>query len=246
MKTRYLIWVVCFIMLCVVPASEVFSQYDPGIRDTVRFGDWSVYVTGPPYQGKAILPVVVVNDEPVGEIDIPLTWTGPLSCDSGKFVGERPQYFNISGFTHNNDERWMVAWARAGGDGPLIPPGEGDFLLIYFSVLDTGLVSVDTISMFGFLHLCFSDTFALTIIPQFTPTGFHLLPSLPGDVNGDRAVDLGDVVFLISYLFRNGTPPAFLEQGDINTDCVVNLGDVVFMITYLYKAGAPPQFGCGG
>ena len=246
MKTRYLIWGISCILLCVFPASESFSQYDPGEPDTVRFGEWIIDVTGPPYQGTAFVPVIVFNDECVGGIDIPLGWTGPISCDSGKFVGERPQYFMNSYFTFNNDERWVVASARGGEpvEPFCIPPGEGDFLYLYFSVLDTGFVTIDSISMFGFLHLCFYDTLGFPFWPHFTPTTLHILPPLAGDVNGDGLVDLGDVVFLINYLYKQGPPPQPIEVGDVNGDCVVDLGDVVYLINYLFKNGPAPQNGC--
>ena len=65
-----------------------------------------------------------------------------------------------------------------------------------------------------------------------------------GDVNGNGSVDLGDIVFLISYLYKSGLPPDPLATGDINGDCVVDLGDVVYLISYLYKSGPSPVGGC--
>ncbi|MCK4223897.1 MAG: hypothetical protein KAX39_01870 [candidate division Zixibacteria bacterium] len=67
---------------------------------------------------------------------------------------------------------------------------------------------------------------------------------MPGDPNGDQTVDLGDVVYLINYLFKGESPPEPLAAGDANGDCVVDLGDVVYLINYLFKGGAPPVEGC--
>ena len=62
-----------------------------------------------------------------------------------------------------------------------------------------------------------------------------------GDVNGDGVVELGDVVYLINFLYRSGPAPEPLEAGDVNTcDAVVELGDVVYLINYLFKNGPPP------
>ncbi len=61
-----------------------------------------------------------------------------------------------------------------------------------------------------------------------------------GDVNGDGVVDLGDVLYLISYLYKGGPAPDPLETGDVNCDGVVDLGDVLYLISYLYKGGPPP------
>jgi len=62
-----------------------------------------------------------------------------------------------------------------------------------------------------------------------------------GDVNCSGLVELGDVVFLITYLYKGGPPPSLWETGDVNCDGVIDLGDVVYLITYLYKSGPPPR-----
>jgi len=62
-----------------------------------------------------------------------------------------------------------------------------------------------------------------------------------GDVNVDDVVDLGDVLYLISYLYKGGPAPDPLEVGDCDCDGVVDLGDVLFLINYLYKGGPAPD-----
>ncbi len=64
---------------------------------------------------------------------------------------------------------------------------------------------------------------------------------LPGDVNRDGVVDLGDVLHLISYLYKAGPPPDPLWSGEVNCDGVIDLGDVLHLIGYLYKGGLPPN-----
>lgn len=61
-----------------------------------------------------------------------------------------------------------------------------------------------------------------------------------GDANGDQTVDVGDVVFLVNYLYRNDTAPDPIEAGDANCDGIVNVGDVVYLVSYLYRNGPPP------
>jgi len=65
-------------------------------------------------------------------------------------------------------------------------------------------------------------------------------PFIRGDVNGSGVIELGDVVYLISYLYKNGPAPNPLLAGDANCSGEVELGDVVYLITYLYKGGPPP------
>jgi hypothetical protein len=62
-----------------------------------------------------------------------------------------------------------------------------------------------------------------------------------GDVNGDTVIDVGDVVYIINYLFKGGLPPNPVEAGDVNCDGVVDVGDVVYLINYLFKGGPAPS-----
>ena len=64
---------------------------------------------------------------------------------------------------------------------------------------------------------------------------------LRGDANGDGVIDVGDVVYLINYLFKSGSAPNPWATGDANCDQVVNVGDVVYLINYLFKGGSPPS-----
>ena len=64
---------------------------------------------------------------------------------------------------------------------------------------------------------------------------------LCGDVNADAVVDVGDVVYLINYLFKNGPAPNPIQSGDVNSDAVVDVGDVVYLINYLFKGGPSPS-----
>ncbi len=66
----------------------------------------------------------------------------------------------------------------------------------------------------------------------------------PGDVNNDGQVDIGDVVYMVNYLFKHSIAPEPIELGDVNGDCEVNIGDVVYLINYLFKDGALPKSGC--
>ena len=61
-----------------------------------------------------------------------------------------------------------------------------------------------------------------------------------GDVNADEIINVGDIVYLVSYLYKGGPEPCPVESGDVNLDRIVNVGDVVYLVTYLYKGGPPP------
>jgi hypothetical protein len=50
----------------------------------------------------------------------------------------------------------------------------------------------------------------------------------------------GDVVYLINYLFRNGSPPQPVETADVNMDGEVDMSDAVYLLNYLFRSGNPP------
>jgi hypothetical protein len=63
---------------------------------------------------------------------------------------------------------------------------------------------------------------------------------LCGDSNGDNVINLGDAVFIISYVFKSGPAPEPLPAGDANCDGEVNVADGVYVINYVFKSGPPP------
>jgi len=73
---------------------------------------------------------------------------------------------------------------------------------------------------------------------QETVTGEYLR----GDANQDGIINVGDIVYLVSYLYKNGPTPSPVWVGDCNCDEIVNVGDIVYLVSYLYKGGPAP--GC--
>jgi hypothetical protein len=64
----------------------------------------------------------------------------------------------------------------------------------------------------------------------------------PGDANNDGAVNVGDAVYMINYVFKSGPAPTpyAVCSGDANCDCQANVGDAVYIINYVFKSGPPP------
>jgi len=80
-------------------------------------------------------------------------------------------------------------------------------------------------------------------IDDFAVSIYECTDVVCGNVNNDGVVDIGDVVYLINYLYRSGPEPEcapITACGDVNLDGAVDIGDVVYLINYLYKSGPPP------
>ncbi len=62
-----------------------------------------------------------------------------------------------------------------------------------------------------------------------------------GDLFVDMGVNLGDVLILLNYLFKNQAPPPCpMGRADTNSDGIVNVGDALRLLNYLFKGGPPP------
>ena len=73
---------------------------------------------------------------------------------------------------------------------------------------------------------------------------FSIAGYVAGDPTGDGKVDLGDAVYILNYLFKNGDLPDPPAAGDPTGDCAIDLGDVIYLINYLFKGGDSPLSGC--
>ncbi len=67
---------------------------------------------------------------------------------------------------------------------------------------------------------------------------------LCGDLNNDDTVNIGDLTYIIAYLYGSGPSPYPLCLGDLNNDDTVNIGDLTYIIAYLYGGGSAPNPDC--
>ena len=66
---------------------------------------------------------------------------------------------------------------------------------------------------------------------------FYALPFLRGDANSDEAVDLADALWILSYLFGEGDPPAIPDAADTNHSGVIDLSDPIYLLRFLFLEG---------
>jgi hypothetical protein len=106
------------------------------------------------------------------------------------------------------------------------PPAMKQSSMVYFDAGEHGIAFINTINGGTALYDCMNCNFVC------------------GDANGDGEVNIGDAVFLISYVFKGGPAPVPLCAGDANGDGDVNIGDAVYLIAYVFKGGPAPVAGC--
>jgi len=130
-------------------------------------------------------------------------------------VGGRPRSVVACDVDDDDDNDLAVANQGSNSVSILLNDGDGDFDLVT------------------------SNYYTDDITILFNLTNTH---HMSGDANGDGLIDVGRVVYLTGFLYKDGSAPDPLWTGDCNCDDTVNLGDVVYLINYLFRAGPPP--GC--
>lgn len=109
-----------------------------------------------------------------------------------------------------------------------------------FEVEDTMTVCIDSCFWPPSSYLDFGNSDATGYVPRHNlPYCFSAVYN--GDCNHDGATDIGDVAFVINYLFKSGPAPDPYEIGELNCDGIVDLGDVITLLHYLYLGSPLPE-----
>jgi hypothetical protein len=129
------------------------------------------------------------------------------------------------------------------------PPGEMDHVLsIHFSLTglytdgEYGTLCIDTTSwQCACPDNAFQDIYGSLFIPDLNCAHCWPVKFLCGNPNGDNDVNVGDAVFMINYVFREGPPPDPWQLGDANCDGTLDVGDVVFLVAAAFRFGPQPE-----
>ena len=78
---------------------------------------------------------------------------------------------------------------------------------------------------------------------QYTLT-INQLTYVPGDLDQSQQVAAPDVVWMVNWVYKSGTPPPIINSGDVNADCLINPVDVVYLVNYVYKQQGTLIPGC--
>jgi uncharacterized protein (TIGR02145 family) len=73
-----------------------------------------------------------------------------------------------------------------------------------------------------------------------------------GDPSNSGTVNILDIIYLINYVYKGGSPPECdpvfggIWCGDVNNNNIITILDITYLINYTYKGGPRPVCGCGG
>ncbi|MFH1334916.1 MAG: peptidoglycan DD-metalloendopeptidase family protein [Candidatus Zixiibacteriota bacterium] len=146
-------------------------------------------------------------------------------------------YFQLTGKVNLSDHPPDASWS-------IIQIME---LARYDTTSQTGSFLFDNVGGGYYLfHITHTGYSSLDTVAQVTGSSnlqFNLTVEsyVRGDVNHDSTIDVGDVIYLINYLFKGGFPPLPFFSGDASNDSLVNIADVVSLINYLFRGGPSPM-----
>ncbi|MFQ5641918.1 MAG: hypothetical protein ACE5IR_28410, partial [bacterium] len=111
-------------------------------------------------------------------------------------------------------------------------------------------VSVDVLTFETdyFWRITAVDGFGLTnesFIRKFTPTQGTCC-FLAGDADDSGTRNIGDVTFLIAFIFTGGGAPPCIDSGDADGSNTINIADVTYMIAFIFSGGPDPICGTTG
>jgi len=119
-------------------------------------------------------------------------------------------------------------------------PAPGEEVMIVPDLDSNGTsVAIDTFELYSEYSWRVNCSNRIGLSTWSTGTYF-LTYYLRGDANSLDAINIGDAVYLINYIFKGGPAPAFVELGDPNCDLRINIGDAVYLINYIFKSGPEP------
>jgi len=96
----------------------------------------------------------------------------------------------------------------------------------------------------GFLHSLFVIIIAVLSAIIIRADSCRAQPYLCGDPNGDGAVNIGDAVNVIDYIFRGGILPDQPDAADVNCNGGIDIGDAVYLIGHIFKDKPAPCSEC--
>ncbi|MFH1373712.1 MAG: dockerin type I repeat-containing protein [bacterium] len=116
----------------------------------------------------------------------------------------------------------IPAWSGFIGDILEITFSAGEFTEGYIPQYDTSLHNY-------LVSGGFNDLSPFAVIGDVTVAGL-----LRGDVDFSGDINVGDITYLVAYMFQDGDPPPVMETADVDGSGEINVGDITALVTYLF------------
>jgi PKD repeat protein len=188
---------------------------------------------------------------PIRQFEIPVEITGdlPLTYQSFSTVGCRTENFSSQSVIHLDpfNNRFTIRLANGLGEEYNVPAGSGPILKLYYYNSETAPSGHSSQIIFdGYSsHMPVFSGPVVTYNPTTTVPAVVLsgcCENYRGNVNGDvlDEIDIADLTFLVSYMFKSGPIPPCEAEGNINGIGDIDIADVTYLVSFMFKSGPPP------
>ncbi|MFH1372556.1 MAG: C10 family peptidase [bacterium] len=184
------------------------------------------------------------NTLPLTKLIIPIELSGDLATthNYGGFstTGCRTASFETQSYSHFDpgSRHYTIKLETSSTE---LSPGAGDILKLYFVVpASASAGKQDTVRIDGYSTYLPKFT---GVIAEYAPVTvsslitFACCSGLRGNVDGsvNDPMDVGDLTYLVAYIFQGGPAPPCLEEADVNGDGNIDVGDITCSVGYLFQ-----------
>ncbi|MFH1372557.1 MAG: C10 family peptidase [bacterium] len=215
------------------------QQYVIALADSVITGD-----VGANPGDTVEMTVYACNAVPLTKLLIPFQIEGTIGSSHGygafSTIGCRTTDFETQTYIHFDPGNGSYTIKLETSSSEL-PPGDGAVLKLYLVVSPSAVPGQqDTLLLAGYSSYLplFSGNVA-----EYNPVAIDGIISLSccigmrGNIDGSvtEASDVGDLTYLVSYLFQGGPAPPCTEEADTDASGSVDVADLTCMIGYLFQ-----------
>jgi PKD repeat protein len=220
------------------PLTDEKPNFIIALADTITYTGDTVYAGS-----QAVVDISVVNTQELYSLTVPFDYSTGMSLtfDSFSVAGTRVDGYNTLLVGGSAAERKIAVLIQKSGTTLL--PGSGTVLRLYFTTdqyaFGNWKTTIDTVTVDNRGLKLAAEQF--DYVPIVHGSEVVIRDVIRGDANDDDTIDVGDPVYLVNYIFREGPGPLSIEAGDANFDFIVDIGDAVFLINYIFRGGPPPN-----
>lgn len=158
------------------------------------------------------------------------------------------EQLSVNGYTNDAMSPDSLMVGPYDGGGQSLVPGGPYTSTIAVTLRDMeGIFQVDTTLLPPANRLTYVDHTISTVYPTYSPGCFPVTigppcsVALTGDANESGEITSADIIWMVTYIFKNGANPLpCVATGDVNCDAVVTASDIIHMVNHVFKGGASP------
>jgi len=194
-----------------------------------------------------VMSVRLTNSIQISEIQFTFDWgnSDGITYDSFSVAGTRTDYFYDvqANVTYVTIQGILMVTDPTNSTTNWLPADTGVILNLYFtasgSATPGALVTIDTVGFGNKSSYC--ETRLGDYMPEVIAGKIYIVACGRGDVTCDGAINIEDLVMLVTYMFQDGpAPEAFFTTDVDGNGTFADIADLVYLVTYMFQDGPPP------